>query len=60
VQAYIAGTNTLIGETPPNAGAGAWNISTNNSTVNLNLLPIDVRVQGDANAVIQAYPPTEQ
>jgi hypothetical protein len=60
VQAYIAGTNTLIGETPPNAGAGAWNISTNNSTVNLNLLPIDVRVQGDADAEILAYPVTEQ
>jgi hypothetical protein len=60
VQAYIAGTGTLIGQTPPNVGAEAWNISVNNSTVNLTLQPIDVRVQGDADAEIQAYPVTEQ
>jgi hypothetical protein len=60
VQAYIAGTNTLIGQTPPNVGSGAWTISVNNSTVNTGLAPIDVRVEGDANAEIQAYQPTEQ
>jgi hypothetical protein len=60
VRAFIAGTNTQIGQTPPNVGAGAWTISVNNSTVNTGLLPIDVRVVGDADAEIQAYPVTEQ
>jgi len=60
VQAFITGTATLIGQTPPNTGAGAWAILVNNSAVNLGLAPIDVKVLGDANATILNYPVTEQ
>ena len=61
VEAWVGGfdVGTRIGRTAP-VGAGAWAISVNNSTANLDLQPIDLRVVGDGNAEILAYPVTEQ
>jgi len=64
VRAYVAGTNTLIGQTGANAGAGAWTITSNNNTqVNPAVgtsIAIDVRVVGDTNAQILGYPTVSQ
>jgi hypothetical protein len=64
VQAYVAGTNTLIGQTGANAGPGAWTITSNNNTqVNPAVgtsIAIDVRVVGDTNAQILGYPTVSQ
>jgi hypothetical protein len=57
IQAYIAGTGTLIGQTPPNVGAGPWTLTVNNSQVVLETGDtIDVRVLGDSDAEILAFP----
>jgi hypothetical protein len=58
VEAWFGGTR--IGRTGGNTPAGPWTISVNNSRVNLDVGPIDVRVSNDGDAEILAYPTFRQ